>query len=296
MFVAAEAVKLAPVVEPKAEEIAVESSLVMEQGEEAKPVVEPVFQEPETTSTSISEPMESEEPLEREALLPPSQPLTRTTSSPFLDLRAPASPAGGNETSKLFFGKPFASQGTPSAPSIFQLPSSVTVAATPLLTSTPFGGTITGSGSAPLSLFGRPLAQSPASSPLVGAPIGDQPKGFGAIFGSNVPKGSFGSIPSLNSNPFATFRQASNVHEHTPEAFEDGEVDAPETAFEQTVDSNMDAAISDAEEGEEVASPSKGFVTADPKPPAGKADKSPVKPKPVVLSVSYALTYRFRHN
>jgi hypothetical protein len=248
------------------------------------------FEDP-ASSSAKEEPMETEEPLETDKLQSPAV-LTRTTSSPFLNLKAPASPAaGGDSSKKLFFGKPLGTQskeGTSSAPSIFQLPSSSSTS-TLAPSSTPSFGSAPLS-SAPLTLFGRPLSQPPAASPLTGSIFGvktdekaDQPKGFGAIFGSSVPKGTFGTTAaSMGFNPFAVFSQK-------PPSVEASGA-APEAVDDAAEEPTAEAEVEDTPVEETVGSPIKAPPAVAPKTPAAPIESSTTnsgsKPKPVVLSVS----------
>lgn len=262
----------------------------------------------EAGSAATGDVMESEEPLEAEKPQNPPALLPRTTSSPFLDLKAPASPVGGGETKKLFFGnKTFGSgKDGSAAPSIFQLPSSAVPSTT---TTTPFGNAA--SGSTPLSLFGRPLGtqNTPSSSPLTGGMFGaksavsqekpDQPKTFAAF--SSLPKGvsSFGAAASSGVNPFAAANQPAAAAESTEGKGEDVASDNKDIEVEAAVESSKQAQTvqhaveSEGAGAEEPAeSPTKAAPSPqkapEPKTPAGVADatkSSASKPKPVVLSV-----------
>lgn len=278
----------------------------MEHAPESEPIVN---DEPETL-------MESEEPLDSEVKKPPPPLITRTTSSPFLDLKAPASPVGNSAaTSNLFFGKKPAfgfptKDGAAAGASIFQLPSSAAASST--TGTNPFAAAaaaaVAASNSAPKSLFGSlstqstPVVSSPLTGGMFGAKIGqvasaEQPKGLGNIFGSAL-KGAavtFGSKSSAGVNPFAKFSQPAEENK-TEEVAEEGD-QAQDRAIDEIADGG-DAEIQE-ETGEE--SPTKAVAAVTPSkvsdsPIEGAAVETPISipktkvttegKKPVVLSVS----------
>ena len=292
------------------ESAAQEVSEPMEQEAQAAPQLGSDVEQSRDEAVSVApvDAMESEEPLEAEKSQNPPAMLPRTTSSPFLDLKAPTSPMGGGETNKLFFGnKTFgATKEGSAAPSIFQLPNSAVASTT---TTTPFGNAA--SGSAPLSLFGRPLGTqtNPSPSPLSGGMFGaksavsqekpEQPKTFAAF--SSLPKGvsSFGAAASGGVNPFAAVKQAAANADANEGKSEDVAPDAKDTEVTVDAESTQEVqttqnAIESEETAEEPAespkktgpSPQKASEPVTPAVAADTTKSSASKPKPVVLSVS----------